>query len=63
MGFGLVNRFIERSQVITTNDYTKLTVLHSIKITVTTAYKSKSSISVFTRDFQVTNPGSLILNY
>jgi hypothetical protein len=43
-----VNRLIERSQVITENNYNRITGLHPLKITVTTAYKIKSSISDFT---------------
>jgi hypothetical protein len=50
----LVNRFIEHSQVVTTSNYNSLTGLHTLKITVTTEHKIKSSMSVFTRRFLVT---------
>jgi hypothetical protein len=33
-GFGLVNRFIEHSEAIITNNYYSLTSLHTLKITV-----------------------------
>jgi hypothetical protein len=48
MGFGLVIRFIEHLQNVTTNNYDSLTKLHTPKITVTTAYikSSQSSLEV-----------------
>jgi hypothetical protein len=38
------NRFIEHSQVVTTNNCNSLTGLHTLKITVTIAHKIKSSM-------------------
>jgi hypothetical protein len=48
-GIGLVNRFNEHSEVATTSNYNSLTGLHTLKVTVTTTHKIKSSMSVFTR--------------
>jgi hypothetical protein len=48
MGFGLVIRFIEHSEKVTTDNYDSLTELHTLKITVTTAHIkfSQSSLAV-----------------
>jgi hypothetical protein len=51
----MVNRFIEHSQTVTTNNYNSLTGLHTLKITVTTAHKRKSSMSAFASRCLVTN--------
>jgi hypothetical protein len=48
MGSGLEERFIEHSQVVTTNNYKSLTALHTLKITVNITHKIKSSTSAFT---------------
>jgi hypothetical protein len=49
-----VNRSINHSHVVTTNNYKSLTGLYILKITVTTAHKIKSSISAFTSRCWVT---------
>jgi hypothetical protein len=48
MEFGLVIRFIEHLEKVTTNNYDSLTELHTPKITVTTARIkfSQSSLAV-----------------
>jgi hypothetical protein len=46
-----VNRFIEHSQFVTTNNYNSLTGLHSLKITVTTSYKIKFSMSSYVTSY------------
>jgi hypothetical protein len=42
MGLGLVIRFIEHLENVTTNNYNNLTELHIPKITVTTAHIKSS---------------------
>jgi hypothetical protein len=46
-----MNRFIDRSQVETTNNYNSLPGLHTLKIAVTVTHKIKSSKSVVTGRF------------
>jgi hypothetical protein len=43
-----MNRFIEQSQVVPTNNYNSIIRLHTLMVSVTTAHKIKSSISAFT---------------
>jgi hypothetical protein len=44
MGFGLVTGFIEQLQIVTTSNYSALTYLHTLQITVTAAHKRVLSI-------------------
>jgi hypothetical protein len=57
-----VSRSIEPSEIVTTNNYNSLTSLHTVKITVTTAHKRKSSISTYASRCLVTNLSWLTLH-
>jgi hypothetical protein len=58
-----MNRFIEHSQVTTTNNYNSHTGLYTLKTAVTITHKITYSLSVLTRHFLVTNLSLLTLNY
>jgi hypothetical protein len=62
MGTSVVNKFTEHSQDVTANNYNSLTGLHTLKITVTTAHKVKSSMSAFASRCLVTNLSWLTLH-
>jgi hypothetical protein len=46
MWFGLVIRFTEHLQKVTTNNYDSLNELHTPKITLTTAYMKSSQFAM-----------------